>query len=175
MTEGDLRLAAAYLLHRARRSQSTRRNVAFTQALAHQHHSMRTVSAIYPECSSNPATRTFRFSVMQRDPLAHSSLPGFIWAQRRDYFPGLAFAISRIVVITPLPLIPQCRPRGRGPGRANRRTRQFREARRKRELFQLAAHRAEPRVSVVAGVADPGEGPASPRPATIAPARGSSR
>ena len=36
---------------------------------------------------------------------SQKNLIGFIWAQRRDYVPGLALAIARIVVIAPMPLI----------------------------------------------------------------------
>src|SRR5207248_1670181 len=35
----------------------------------------------------------------------HPTLLGFIWSHRRALAPGLAFAVSRILVIAPLPLI----------------------------------------------------------------------
>src|SRR5438067_12920281 len=40
-----------------------------------------------------------------RDPLTQPTLLGFIWAHRRALAPGLAFALSRVLVIAPMPLI----------------------------------------------------------------------
>src|SRR5438132_2801521 len=40
-----------------------------------------------------------------RNPLAHPKLLRFVWAHRREFVPGLALAVARIVTIAPHPLI----------------------------------------------------------------------